>query len=171
MNGAANDFADALLSCTPRLRLTRLKPADAPYLQVLTNDPGITGSIHFLPEPFELSDAEAIIARTNEQEAFLGVQERETAVLVGVLGVHLQRADRIEIGYWIGRRHQGRGYAAEAAAAVIVTLREKFPQRRIVAECKRENIASWKTLEKLGFRVNGEKGQRPGRDLLVLPAT
>lgn len=170
MGSAANDLADALLSCTLQLRLVCLTLSDAPHLQVLTNDPSIIGSIHFLPAPFELPDAEAIIARTNEQETFLGIQEREGAALIGVLGVHLQQAGKIEIGYWIGRRYQGHGYAAEAAAAVITALREKFPQRMIIAECRRENIASWKTVEKLGFRASGEKGQRPGRDLLVLPA-
>jgi len=171
MNSAENAFADALLSDTSRLRLARLTLADAPHLQILTNDPGIAGSIHFLPHPFELSDAEAIIARTNEQETFLGIQERESGALIGVLGVHLRQADKIEIGYWIGRHYHGHGYAAEAAAAVITALREKFPERMIIAECRCENIASWKTLEKLGFRASGEKGQRPGRDLLVLPTS
>jgi RimJ/RimL family protein N-acetyltransferase len=153
---------------TPRLHFARLTQADAKRLQVLTDDPTITGAISFLPTPFSLIDAKRLIEQMGDQNTFLAVMPRANSELVGIVGAHLQDAGTVEIGYWIGRAWQGRGYGAEAAAALIAKLRIQFPKCRIVAECRRENIASWKTLEKVGFRATGEKGKREGRELLAL---
>ena len=161
-------LAEIPLPQTARLQLVRLTPADAESLQTLTNDPAITGSVHFLPATFELADAYELIARTGAQEAFLGIVEYQCKALAGIFGAHLQEGNRIEIGYWIGRDYQGRGYAAEAATAMISVLCGTFPGHRIVAECRRENHASWKTLQKLGFQSSGVMGKRPGRELLIL---
>ena len=40
----------------------------------------------------------------------------------------------------------------EAASALLGPLRQASPRRRVVAECRAENSASWHVREKLGFR-------------------
>ncbi|WP_018260836.1 GNAT family N-acetyltransferase [Methylobacterium sp. WSM2598] len=153
---------------TARLRLARLAEADAPALQRLTDDPAITGAIHFLPSPFAIAEARALIAGADGgRDRFLGAWRCADETLVGVLGAHLRGDDRVEIGYWFAPAAQGRGLAREAAAALVAALRQAVPGRLPVAECREDNQRSWRLLHALGFRASGESGSRPGRRLLV----
>jgi RimJ/RimL family protein N-acetyltransferase len=152
---------------TARLRLARLEPQDAALLSAITDDPAVADGIHFLARPFTRAAAEALIhGRDDGRECFFGAWRGPD--LVGVVGAHLAGDDRIEIGYWIAREQQGQGNATEAAAGVIALLRRRFPARRIFAECRPDNRASWRVLEKLGFRATGRPGHRPQRQELVL---
>ncbi len=154
---------------TQRLRLAPLTANDAAALQEITNDPVITNAVHFLPNLFTLEDSAAlIISKKDGRDRFLGAWDRDDLMLVGVIGTHLHGDDEIEIGYWIRSSLHGLGFGSEATKAVIAILRETFPTRHITAECRIENIASWRLLEKLGFRSNGEVGRRPGRQRLIL---
>ena len=160
-------LADLPALVTARLELAPLRIADAPAFQALTDDSAITGAVHFLASPFTLADAEALIRQREQgRDCFIGAWHREDGDLVGTVGTHLRGGDAIEIGYWIASARHGRGYGGEAAGAVIEMLRRGFPARRILAECRRENAASWRLLERLGFRATGDAGIRPGRELL-----
>jgi RimJ/RimL family protein N-acetyltransferase len=154
---------------TPRLRLAPLRGEDAEALRLLTDDPAITGSVHFLPASFTPADAEALIrCGDGGRDCFLGAWNRDSEALIGVVGSHLRGGSQVEIGYWISSALHGHGYATEAVLGVITVLRHRFPEREVIAECRRGNAASWRVLEKVGFRPTGEAGQRPGRELLVL---
>lgn len=153
-----------------RLRLAPLTSGDAEALQAITDDPAVIANIIFLTAPFTLDDARALIAG-DPNHVFYGAWRRETADLVGVVGTHPVGGDEIEIGYWMATRFAGQGYASEAAAGVIELLRVQYPARTIFAECRPANAASWRVLEKLGFRPTGEDGHRSGRKKLVLKKT
>ena len=77
----------------------------------------------------------------------------------------------MELGFWLGVPWHGRQYGAEAARAMLGLLREAFPERRIVAECPRENSASWRLLRRLGFSPCDNRGARKGAQLLAFKAT
>ena len=155
---------------TARCVLAALRIEDAAALQMLTDDPVITEAISFLGGRFRLADAEALIAKqVAGSDAFMGIWDRDSGRLAGMIGAHLRGTDDIEIGYWIGIGFRGRGYAGEAAAALVAMLRELFPARHIIAECRPENRASWAILARLGFVPTGADGQRPGRKRLSLP--
>ena len=152
---------------TARLRLAPLRREDAAALSAITDDPAIIASIDFLQSPFTPAEAEVLICGKGDgRDCFFGAWDG--ASLIGLVGAHLAGEDRIEIGYWIASQRQGRGYATEAAAAVIGLVQSRFPARRIFAECRRDNRASWRVLEKLGFRATGRPGARPERQELVL---
>lgn len=152
---------------TARLYLLPLEVADAPALHAVTDDPRIIEAIDFLSHPFTEADAAALLAgRGDGRDRFIGVWCG--ARMVGVIGAHLHEPNEIEIGYWIAAACHGQGYATEAAAAVIARLHHDFPDRALIAECRPDNRASWRVLEKLGFRPTGEAGSRPGRARLAL---
>jgi len=56
------------------------------------------------------------------------------------------------IGYSLANKYWGKGYAAEAIRPLLRYLFEQRGVRRVVADTDAENVASWKTLERLGFR-------------------
>ena len=149
---------------TRRLRLRMLGRDDAEDLRRLTDDPVVLGAIHFLPDPFCLNDAEALIVGAGDgRDRFMGGRLASDGTLAVACGVHLHGEDAVEIGYWVDTTHAGQGLAFEAAQALLSALRTAMPHRRLIAECRRENGASWHLLHKLGFRPTGELGRRPGR--------
>ena len=154
---------------TLRLRIDPLLGGDVSAFRRMTDDPFITDVVDFLPTPFTELDALKLLGSQDENNRFLGVWLGKE--LVGTVGIHLHGEDRLEVGYWFGTRYQGRGYAYEATAAVVAELRRSYPELEIDAECRLENAASWKLLQKLGFRPTGERGHRQGRELLVIPRT
>ncbi len=155
---------------TARLLLAPLTPADAAALQRLTDDPVIIDAISFLRAPFTIDDALVLIALNGSgRDLFRGIRRRDDDLLVGVIGSHDRGTGSVEIGYWIGTAFQRRGCAGEAARGVIERLRAAIPPPRIVAECRPENCASWRVLERLGFRPTGAPGARLGRLELALP--
>lgn len=156
---------------TPRLHIRRLEPADTSAFHRMTNDPAITNKVHFLHSPFTMEAAEKLLRGNKEgQDCFWGVWRRDSADLAGTVGTHLQRTDEIEIGYWFSPTLHGCGYATESVSNILPMLINTYPTRRIHAECRSENIASWRLLERLGFKNTGQSGDRPGRLKLVYPA-
>ncbi len=57
-----------------------------------------------------------------------------------------------ELGWVVSPDHAGRGYATEAARALIRICFEDLGLRRVYAQCFAANEASWRIMEKLGMR-------------------
>ena len=82
---------------------------------------------------------------------------RETGELVGDLSllwaseVHKQG----ELGFMVHPRHQGRGYATEAARPLLRFAFEELGLHRVVGTLEARNSASARVLEKLGMRREG----------------
>ena len=92
--------------------------------------------------------------RTKFQLALVAVAE---AQLIGTCGIRKEHADarEAELGYEIAPRFWGRGYATEAAQAVLAFGFEDLHLHNIWASCIAENTASVRVLEKLGMRQEG----------------
>lgn len=59
------------------------------------------------------------------------------------------------MGYWMGERHAGQGYMANAVRAVIPYVFETLKLHRIEAACLPTNASSIHLLEKVGFQREG----------------
>jgi RimJ/RimL family protein N-acetyltransferase len=66
-----------------------------------------------------------------------------------------RRPDDIEIGYSIAASRRRQGFAVEATGAIIDWLFTEGGVERAIAGCDRKNIASVRTLRKLGFWLDG----------------
>ena len=148
---------------TSRLSISVLGPADAGTVFEITHDPAITSAVQILEN---LSNESDVVALLSGHECFFGGWRGWE--LAGVVYVHEHVSGGLEIGYWIASPYAGMGYATELAGGVIAQIRRSMPGRAIVAECRPENLRSWRVLEKLGFRAAGVRGVRPGRELLRL---
>ena len=62
----------------------------------------------------------------------------------------------VEIASGIAPEHQGRGFATEAARALIVFARQAAGVRVVRAHTRHDNLASLRVLAKCGFRFVGE---------------
>ncbi|MFJ4101001.1 GNAT family N-acetyltransferase [Amycolatopsis japonica] len=79
--------------------------------------------------------------------------------LVGGAGM-ITHPDRIEIGYWLGRHHTGRGFATRAAKLLAdEAFRLGAPEVEIRHDEK--NLASGAVPARLGFTMIGEEPAEP----------
>lgn len=75
-------------------------------------------------------------------------------VLIGDLYAALDEHGGVaEIGFTLRTEHQGRGYALEAASALVADLIERHRCHRIVGQLSPRNERSARLLEKLGMHV------------------
>jgi RimJ/RimL family protein N-acetyltransferase len=99
-------------------------------------------------------DADSSQVRTWAYGVPWGVWERETGELVGDCSLHYDKTfGAWELSYGFRRDRWGRGYASEAAEAVVRYGFETIRVARIVADVDPANPASSRVLEKCGFEL------------------
>jgi [ribosomal protein S5]-alanine N-acetyltransferase len=157
---------------TPTLRTARLllgsfSSEDAPELQRLAGAREIADTTVSIPHPYELDHALAWIGQ-QRREAVRGratnfaIRLLADGPLIGSVGLrdidreHLQA----ELGFWIGREWWGKGYAREAATAVIRFGFDALGLNRICAHHMSRNPAAGKVLSALGMQQEGLLRQR-----------
>ena len=89
---------------------------------------------------------------------FWAVELRGAWKVIGQLYLKQSEAAELltcELGYILHPSYQCRGYGSEAAAALVRQALTAGGMHRVVAHCNPENTASWKLLEKIGFRREG----------------
>jgi RimJ/RimL family protein N-acetyltransferase len=137
---------------TPRLHLRAITPTDANAIHAYMSDPGVTA---FLPEgTFDEAAARAFALKHSGEDATeVAVIEKASGQLIGHMPFHLWFVpETYEIGWAFSRAAQGKGYATEAARALMTYAFETLKAHRVIATCQPENPASWRVAEKLGLR-------------------
>jgi len=157
---------------TDRLVLRCFDPRDAPMLKA-TIDSSLAELLPWIPwargEPQALAAKVELLRQLRGQfdlgqdQAYGIFDPKETAILGGI-GFHDRVGEgALEIGYWIGTKHAGRGFATEAAAALVRVGFEIADLRHIEIHCDPRNHASFAVARKLGFRHDGTLRARSTR--------
>ena len=84
----------------------------------------------------------------------LALIERASGCMIGNCGIRINdpALKEANIGYELNPDYWGRGYATEAARAIVTFGFEELALHRIWAECVADNTGSARVLEKLGMR-------------------
>lgn len=146
---------------TDRLTLRFLGVRDIPALFAMYSDPEVVRYWSSAPWT-ELVQAETSMARTldgyrNGETLRMGIALTATGELVGECNLRDFYAQnrRAEIGYALARPHWGKGYLTEALTAFINHAFGPMQLNRIEADIHPDNVASAKSLDRLGFRQEG----------------
>ncbi|MFO1115060.1 MAG: GNAT family N-acetyltransferase [Beijerinckiaceae bacterium] len=93
------------------------------------------------------------LTRCSRAQKIYAVEDRISSTLVGSVGFrHIDEAHRQgELTFWFGPFAAGRGFAAEAARALLEYGWAHLALERVEAYFMRRNSASGRVLEKLGF--------------------
>ncbi len=77
--------------------------------------------------------------------------------LIGVVGFHEINWSHkeVEIGYWIDRHQEGKGYTRRAISTLIKYAFLEYKLNRIQIKCSVENIRSKGLAKRLGFALEG----------------
>ncbi|HVR29704.1 MAG TPA: GNAT family N-acetyltransferase [Thermoanaerobaculia bacterium] len=155
--------------------LRPFRTSDAPALQRLADDTDVSRFLrNRFPHPYTLEDAREWIERTQSESGsppLVFAIAGANASLLGSIGLERQ-ADvyrhSAELGYWLGRRHWGRGVATAAVEAICSYGFETLGLRRIYACVFAPNVASARVLEKAGFALEGRRRNAVRKDGVAL---
>ncbi|WP_296666702.1 GNAT family N-acetyltransferase [Demequina sp.] len=149
---------------TERLILRPFTEADAEDFALRRSDPE-TAMYQAWRVPYSVDKALALIREIASHEGprpggwyQLDVERRADGRTVGDVALYLhEHGHTAEIGYTLHTWARRKGYATEAAAALIDYLVDVTGVHRIEAATHPDNSRSIKVLERLGFRAEGVK--------------
>jgi RimJ/RimL family protein N-acetyltransferase len=149
-----------MFAVTQRLLLRPGWADDAHALTAAVNNEKIARNLAQLPWPYSQNDALWFLTNVHGKgiPEFLIFTRHGEPQLVGAVGLHADPEDPEgdpELGYWIAERHWGKGYATEAARAVVDIARWTLKLKSLKSGYFTDNPASGKVLRKLGFRATG----------------
>lgn len=166
---------------TPRLLLRELCIEDVAALNEIERDPRVTRYVSFEPRSVEQT-REYIESAVREQSAdprrtydFAVVplngrtaaskcpgqppdaKTGPTGALIGRCGLGIQRPEHREAMIWyeLHPTHWGKGFAVEAASAVLAYAFGTLALHRVWADCDPRNAASCRVAERLGMKYEG----------------
>ncbi|NJC82695.1 GNAT family N-acetyltransferase [Planosporangium mesophilum] len=151
---------------TSRLLLREFSESDLDAVHAYAADPEVTRFMDWGPNSPEDTAAFLAEVRQDRQAAprsayTLAVVVHATGDLVGA--IHLEETSRAhrrgEMGYVLAQPHWRRGYATEAAAAILRFGFDEVGLRKITATCDPDNVASARVLEKIGMQYEGHLRQ------------
>ena len=143
---------------TDRLVLRPHTMDDLDDLVVFHSDPEV---VRYVPWPVRdrVATEETLRVKLTQTELVapgqwlvLAVELGETGTVIGEVLLKWASDGQGEVGFALGRDHQGRGYAAEAATAMLRLGFDDLGFHRITAVCIEENVASARLLTRLGMR-------------------
>jgi RimJ/RimL family protein N-acetyltransferase len=149
---AGIDSAIAFIK-TSRLVLRPLRTEDAPDIAAIANDRRIAENTARLPFPYTVAHAQEFIAFVNGGDGELAfVITLPNDRIIGICGIGTVDGRRREVGYWLGVAYWGKGYATEAACALINHAFTALGYDRLESAARVSNVASRRVLEKCGFQ-------------------
>jgi len=138
---------------TRRLVLRPLEESDVPAIALLAGDWDVACMTARIPYPYSEDDARAWMGTLAEGEFVRAVTLDGS--LIGAVG-YVPNEDRsAEIGYWIGKPWWGRGFASEAARALVRYCFTTAGFQRLTCCHFDDNAASARVIHKLGFKSSG----------------
>jgi ribosomal-protein-alanine N-acetyltransferase len=152
---------------TERLLLREFRSTDHAAVQAYASDPEILTYADWGPNTPE--DTTAFLAMVLAQGLALPRTDFQLAVtdlagtLVGAVNLAVVSPEdrRGEIGWLVTRPEWGKGYATEAAGALLRFGFAELGLHKISATTDPENVASWRVMEKIGMVREGHlRGHR-----------
>lgn len=141
---------------TERITIRAFVESDAQDLYEYLSDPQI---YRYEPgEPIHLEQAQIYAVEMANNDHFWAVELKSEKKVIGQLYFSQQEPEYLmtwELGYRMSPKYQHQGFGSEAAQALIDYGFRELHVHRVVAYCHPDNVASWKLLEKIGFRWEG----------------
>ncbi|HEU5480260.1 MAG TPA: GNAT family N-acetyltransferase [Candidatus Tumulicola sp.] len=146
---------------TERLIVRAWEDGDEEALIAIFADPG---TVRYLGKGYQhglrADQTRAMVERMRERFARTGlgvwpVVLKETGAVIGECGLApVADSDDVEIAYVLSPAARGKGYASEAAAAVLAYAFQTLKLARVVAFVHRGNAASIAVINRLGMRYD-----------------
>lgn len=140
---------------TDRLIIRKFKHDDWQSVHEYTSD---TNVMKYIPEGVftEEITKEFIKQNVGDQAEKFPVVLIDGNILIGHIFFDKYFGDHTyEIGWVFNPKYYNKGYASEAAKAILQFGFENMKLHRIIATCQPQNIPSYRVMEKIGMRREG----------------
>jgi len=140
---------------TRSLILRPLEKADAKDVAALANNYNVASMLDTMPYPYFDTDAQEFIKKMSapkNDDCTYAITSAKTAALLGICSLHASsKIYRMPyIGYWLGEAHWGKGYATEAARALVDLFFKAGSEDQLLISVLTSNAASRRVIEKCG---------------------
>ena len=148
---------DPLPRCAERVTLRRLNADDLPAFQAYRLDPLVGQYQGWSPMSDDealsfLNDMNAAVALVPGEWFQIGIADRRSNTVIGDIGVCVAGDGReAEIGFTLGRSHQGQGLAGEAVREAIALVFDATDVQRVFAVTDARNGRARKLVSSLGM--------------------
>lgn len=146
---------------TERLYLRTWETSDVQPYWAINQDPKV---IEFLPGPMTMEAVNQFIVAKNQQQAERGftlwaTELKATRELIGFVGLNYTNWEAhftpaVEVGWRLGSRYWGNGYATEGAEAALEFGFNTIGLNEIVSFTVPMNNRSLRVMEKIGLRYD-----------------
>jgi RimJ/RimL family protein N-acetyltransferase len=145
---------------TERLLLRAFEEGDLDSMHAMQSDPDVARWLY--NEPRTLQETRELLGRKIDgalraEDDWLSAAavERESGHVVGDIALHWVSEEHKtgEIGFILNPVYQGRGYATEAARAMLRFAFDGMGFHRVIGRTEARNTPSARVLEKLGMRL------------------
>lgn len=143
---------------TPRLILRGMRDSDLMPFAAMNADPRV---MEYFPSPMTHDESEAMVRRIDDHFAknghsFWVVEAAGAADFIGIAGLLVPGFEAhftpsVEIGWRFAHAHWGRGYATEAARALLAFGFDRLGLEEIVSFTAMANHRSRAVMERLGM--------------------
>lgn len=142
---------------TERLLLRPPHEDDVEDIAALANNYNVARMLSSMPHPYFAEDAREFIDRVKRASVHgcvYAITEAASGRFMGVAGLHEDRSrfDLPFAGYWLGEPYWAKGYASEAARALVDLFFKVTDRDQLMISCRVDNLASRRVIEKCGGR-------------------
>ncbi len=146
---------------TQRLTLDRFTAEDVAFVLELVNEPAFHAyigdrGVRTLDDARRYIDERLIAHYAAHGFGFWRVSETASGTPIGMCGLaRRETLEHVDIGFAMLKRHEGKGYAYEAAAATLAYARDVLGLDQVVAIVVPDNARSTRLLTRLGMARTG----------------
>lgn len=147
---------------TERLLMRPFCEMDAEAVQTLLQSRDIAANTSSIDHPYPEGaatlwiDSHAGCWARGDSAVFAIADKQQVEQVRGAIGLEIHaRDENAELGYWVGEPWWGRGYATEAAKAVLEFGFTTLGLKKIYANHYAKNAASGRVLQKIGMQQEG----------------
>ncbi|MBS1616861.1 MAG: GNAT family N-acetyltransferase, partial [Bacteroidetes bacterium] len=120
-----------------------------PFLNWVDHTTQVAHSLQFI---------QSSLAQQNAGEALsLGIFLQQEHCLIGGIGLHHWHQDekRAQIGYWVAKEFEGRGFMTRSASRLVDFAFQKLGLNKVEIHCLSRNSRSLALAHRLGFQTEG----------------
>ena len=145
---------------TKNLVLRDYKKEDIGHLVKNINDKNVSRYMCYVSYPYSQKEGIKWIKRClalqrKKKKKEVNFVIEKSGCFIGSIGLKKIKGHKAEMGYWIGKKHWGRGIATEAVKMIADFGFKKLKLKRIYAYVFEKNKSSCRVLEKNGFIKEG----------------
>ena len=144
---------------TERLKLRQWKNSDLPAFSEMNADPIV---MKYFPNTLSEDESNAIANKCKDliskrSWGFWAVEIEEEKEFIGFVGLHKTSYDLpftpcVEIGWRLGKKYWGKGYATEAAFEALKFAFEELKLSEVYSFTSVSNMQSWSVMERLNMQ-------------------